>query len=57
MSIAVLYMSMSLDGFVAGPNESRANALGEGGHRLHDDRTRILVGEDGVTHMHYRAKR
>jgi dihydrofolate reductase len=29
-------MSMSLDGFVAGPNESRANGLGDGGHRLHD---------------------
>jgi dihydrofolate reductase len=36
VSEAVLYMSMSLDGFVAGPNESRANPLGDGGHRLHD---------------------
>ena len=44
MSIAVLYMSMSLDGFVAGPNESRANPLGDGGHRLHD----WFITEDGL---------
>jgi dihydrofolate reductase len=36
MSATVLYMSMSLDGFVAGPNESPANPLGDGGHRLHE---------------------
>lgn len=36
MSSAVLYMSMSLDGFVAGPNESVDNGLGEGGERLHE---------------------
>jgi dihydrofolate reductase len=29
-------MSMSLDGFIAGPNESPDNALGDGGERLHD---------------------
>jgi dihydrofolate reductase len=28
-------MSMSLDGFIAGPNESLENGLGDGGHRLH----------------------
>jgi dihydrofolate reductase len=28
-------MSMSLDGFIAGPNESLDNGLGDGGHRLH----------------------
>jgi dihydrofolate reductase len=32
----VLYMSMSLDGFIAGPNEGPDNALGDGGQRLHD---------------------
>jgi dihydrofolate reductase len=32
----ILYMSMSLDGFVAGPNESRDNGLGDGGDRLHE---------------------
>ncbi len=36
MSATVLYMSMSLDGFVAGPNESPDNGLGDGGERLHE---------------------
>jgi dihydrofolate reductase len=36
MSATVLYMSMSLDGFVAGPNESVDNGLGDGGERLHE---------------------
>jgi dihydrofolate reductase len=36
MSSTVLYMSMSLDGFVAGPNEGPGNGLGDGGHRLHE---------------------
>ena len=36
MSSAVLYMSMSLDGFIAGPNEGPENPLGDGGHRLHE---------------------
>ena len=35
MSSTVLYMSMSLDGFIAGPNERPDNGLGDGGHRLH----------------------
>lgn len=36
MSATVLYMSMSLDGFIAGPNETRDNGLGDGGERLHE---------------------
>jgi dihydrofolate reductase len=36
MSATVLYMSMSLDGFIAGPNERPDNGLGEGGERLHE---------------------
>ena len=36
MSATVLYMSMSLDGFIAGPNESPDNGLGDGGERLHE---------------------
>ena len=36
MGNAVLYMSMSVDGFIAGPNEGPGNGLGDGGHRLHD---------------------
>jgi dihydrofolate reductase len=36
MSSTVLYMAMSLDGFIAGPNEGPGNGLGDGGHRLHE---------------------
>lgn len=36
MSSTVLYMSMSLDGFIAGPNESMNNGLGDDGGRLHE---------------------
>jgi dihydrofolate reductase len=36
VSATVLYMSMSLDGFIAGPNEGSDNGLGDGGHRLHE---------------------
>jgi dihydrofolate reductase len=36
MSATVLYMSMSLDGFITGPNVRPDNGLGDGGHRLHD---------------------
>jgi dihydrofolate reductase len=36
MPATVLYMSMSLDGFIAGPNERLDNGLGDGGGRLHE---------------------
>ena len=36
MSTTVLDMSISLDGFIAGPNDGPGNGLGDGGHRLHD---------------------
>ena len=36
MSATVLYMSMSLDGFIAGPNETPDHGLGDGGLRLHE---------------------
>jgi dihydrofolate reductase len=36
VSATVLYMSMSLDGFIAGPNEGPGNGLGDSGHRLHE---------------------
>ena len=36
MSATVLYMSMSLDGFVTGPNVRPDNGLGDGGERLHE---------------------
>ena len=57
MSATVLYMSMSLDGFIAGPNEGPGNGLGDGGHRLHEwamtgadvdlEATRRLGGANG----------
>ena len=45
MSATVLYMSMSLDGFIAGPNAGPGNGLGDGGHRLHE-----WVPMDGDAH-------
>lgn len=36
MATTVLDMSMSLDGFIAGPNAADDNGLGDGGQRLHD---------------------
>lgn len=43
MSSAVLYMSMSLDGYIAGPNDEPSNPFGDDGQRLHD----WFVGSDG----------
>jgi len=36
MSKVRVHISVSLDGYVAGPNQSMENPLGEGGERLHD---------------------
>jgi dihydrofolate reductase len=36
MSSTVLYMSMSLDGFITGPNVRPDKGLGDGGERLHE---------------------
>ena len=36
MGSSVLYMSMSADGFITGPNVAPDNAMGDGGLRLHD---------------------
>jgi dihydrofolate reductase len=36
MSRSILYMSMSLDGFVAGPGDDTGRGLGIGGERLHE---------------------
>jgi dihydrofolate reductase len=36
MSKLRCHISISLDGFVAGPNQSMENPLGDGGERLHD---------------------
>ena len=58
MSKVRAHISMSLDGYVAGPNQSAENPLGEGGERLHDWVTRLKAwrqvhgmegGEDNVS--------
>ena len=36
MSASVLFMSMSLDGYIAGPNDELGNPGGDGFMRLHD---------------------
>jgi len=36
MSQSVLYMSMSLDGFITGPDDDADHGLGVNGERLHD---------------------
>jgi dihydrofolate reductase len=48
MSATILYMSMSLDGFIAGPNEGPDNGLGDGGHRLHDWLFAVPRGPSGI---------
>lgn len=41
MSRARAYISVSLDGYVAGPNETMEEPLGENGERLHDWATQL----------------
>ena len=48
MSKLRCHISISLDGFVAGPNQSEENPLGEGGERLHD----WVVGLDAWRQAH-----
>jgi dihydrofolate reductase len=47
VSATVLYMSMSLDGFIAGLNEGPGNGLGDGGHRLHEWAPDRVAGVNG----------
>ena len=51
MSRSVLYMSMSLDGFITGPDDGPDNGLGTGGERLHEwlfDGDQEVRGSDGL---------
>lgn len=60
MSATVLYMSISVDGFIAGPNVRPDNGFGDGGERLHEwvfgkrvsmdpePRSDVWFGEGGV---------
>jgi dihydrofolate reductase len=55
MGSVTCHISMSLDGFVAGPNQSVDNPIGEGGMRLHEwafatDSWRRQQGLDGGEH-------
>lgn len=50
MSNVVLYMSTSLDGFIAGPNDVPGNAFGDGGIRLH----KWLETDRGSDHAAFR---
>ena len=45
MSVSVLYMSMSLDGYIAGPNDAPGNPGGDGFDRLHE----WITTPDGAT--------
>ena len=54
MSTTVLYMSMSLDGFIAGPNETPDNGLGDGGLRLHEWLITESRPQAGRGHQHLR---
>jgi len=52
MTAVTCQLSISLDGFIAGPNQSLENPIGEGGLRLHEwafatERWRSMYGEEG----------
>lgn len=48
MSRTVLYMSMSLDGFITGPNDGPGNGLGDNGIRLHQWLGGAVAGREGA---------
>ena len=48
MTKSVLYMSMSLDGFITGPDDGPSNGLGTGGNRLH-----AWLGESVAERPHF----
>src|SRR5829696_8988992 len=48
MTKSVLCMSMSLDGFIAGPDDGPANGLGTDGNRLHE-----WLGEPVAGYPHF----
>jgi dihydrofolate reductase len=49
MGKVVLYMSMSVDGFIAGPEDSEEHGLGVGGERLH-----AWLADGGMDPVSYR---
>ena len=50
MSATALYLPMSLDGFIAGPNMTRDNGLGDGGLRIHGWRSSATTSSDNTAH-------
>lgn len=50
MSASVLHMSMSLDGYIAGPNDDHHNPGGDGF-------LRGVTPEGEATHLHYRVRK
>jgi dihydrofolate reductase len=46
VSTTVLDMSMSLDGYVTGPNDSRENPFGDGAEMLHDWLSKAATDDD-----------
>jgi dihydrofolate reductase len=51
VSATVLSMSMSLDGFIAGPNAGPGNGLGDGGHRLHEWAMTGAAADAGIARL------
>jgi hypothetical protein len=49
MGNVIADMSMSLDGFSTGPNDSPENPLGEGGDRLHEWMSGLGTGASAMT--------
>jgi hypothetical protein len=64
MSKVVLYMSMSVDGFITGPDDGMDHGLGVNGERLHDwlpaggvDPRRCSTGQRVVRHRRQGLRR
>jgi len=55
VSATVLYMSISVDGFIAGPNETVGNPLGDAGMRLHEWNFTGGPGADGTVYDEFMA--
>ena len=52
MGVLTADISMSLDGFIAGPNDSPENPLGDGGERLHEWMFCALASHLAADEMH-----
>src|SRR5579872_1854730 len=48
MSKVISHLAISLDGFVAGPNQSLENPIGEGGLKMHDWHRPGAAGPDSA---------